>query len=225
MRLGWGEECSVTRPFVIAAMILGGGALPGLMAPRVCYGQSVAESAPWGASIHADMSFMVPVSNSRPGGANTTPTILSGGLGAGYELSRRFELDLTVESCVAGTRAVMPAPAGGLTSRTTTPGTLIRGLGQLRLGSWPRLHALLAAGPALFVAGNFGTVPVLDLEAGLEFHARLGLYFLLAYELMEPVLRSRPEFDPAICVTDDCPSRFNPAYPIFGMRLALGLSF
>jgi hypothetical protein len=196
----------------------------GFLSARLAQAETTDSAPAMGVAIHPEVGFALPTpSGSGPAGPGHTPGIYTFGISGGYELTQRYEVELGLGYSGAGSRAAMPVPGDSRDNISTPPGLFIRGLGRARFGaSW--IHAVVGAGPAMFV-GAYGVVPLVDVEAGIEFRARRGLYLLIAYQLLEPILRSRQELDPARCVTDDCPGRFNPADPIVGMRLALGASF
>jgi len=83
---------------------------------------------------------------------------------------------------------------------------------HLRVGE-RALHAVLGAGPALVFSGNYGTVPLLQIEGGIELRARSGFYLLAVLQGVEPLVSSRDEIAAGRCVTGDCPSRFQPGLP------------
>ncbi|HXU65276.1 MAG TPA: hypothetical protein VN962_26435, partial [Polyangia bacterium] len=191
--------------------------LAGLVAP------SVAAAQPGGAeqvgiAVHPEAGFLLPLAG-RTTGANSTPGIASLGLGVGYDVRPRIEVEATVSTTASA--SIATRDGGG---RAVDQGTILRALVHWHARA-SGLSPLLGAGPALMLGGTFGTVPLLHLEGGVQLRARRGFYVAAAIQLVEPLMTSRTEIDPAQCVTADCPARFNPGDPIVGMRAALGFAF
>jgi hypothetical protein len=196
----------------------------GFVSARPLHAETTASVPRGGIAIHPEVGFALPLpSGSDRTGNGRTPGIYHFGLSVGYQLTQRYEVELGLGYAGAGQRAALPVPGDPRREIATPPGVFIRGLGRAGFGL-PWLRAVVGAGPTMFV-GDYGVVPLVDLEAGVELRARRGPYLLIAYEVLEPIIFSRKEFDPARCVTDDCPSRFNPADPIAGIRVAGGISF
>ena len=171
-----------------------------------------------GLAIHPEVGFLLPLPNGGAVRSNSTPGIASAGVGIGYDVRRSVELEATVSMTGSSSRATKD------TDGTIDYGTIVRALVHWRqheVGFSP----LLGAGPAVITGGNFGTVPLLHLEAGFEVRSRVGLYLAATMQLVEPLATSAPDIDPSQCVTSDCPSRFNPSDPIYGIRTALGFWF
>jgi hypothetical protein len=214
-------------PIVLAATIL--GVLLGVLLPSTPARAQPAAQAPSLAvtrsmTVHLGGGFALPTGTS---GRETNPGWAELETGVGYLLSPRLELEVGGAWTLPGSRQVRSQPggaAGESTDLSTRVGGLARGLLRVRLleGSW---HPVLAAGPALAFGGDFGVVPLGQLEAGIEWRGSSGLYLLAALRAYLPMKRSRSEFEPDRCLTMDCPSRFQPGRPILGSRLAVGLSF
>jgi hypothetical protein len=75
------------------------------------------------------------------------------------------------------------------------------------------------------MGGDFGTVPLLDVEVGFELRAQSGFYLLAVSQAMEPLVVSRRHPDPSRCISSDCPLRFEPGQPVIGARVAAGFVF
>jgi hypothetical protein len=177
-----------------------------------------APSAGIGIAVHPQFGFALP---SRGGPGN--PGYASYGAGLGYDLTRRLALDVGFERGLGGSRLIN-APGGGVQDFETNIGYLARALVHRRVGE-RALHVVLGAGPALVFSGNYGTVPLLQIEGGLELRARSGFYLLAVLQGVEPLVSSRDEIAAGRCVTGDCPSRFQPGLPLLGSRLAAGYVF
>jgi hypothetical protein len=174
--------------------------------------------SPVGLAVHPELGFLLPSPDENSGKPNSTPGIASVGLGVGYDVLPNVEVEATVAITASSSRATKGA------NGTVDDGTIIRAVVHWHREQ-PGLGPLLGAGPAMITGGNFGTVPLLHVEGGLEARSRGGGYFAAAFQLVEPLDTSRPDIDPTQCVTSDCPSRFNPHNPIAGMRVALGFWF
>lgn len=145
------------------------------------------------------------------------------GIGVSFDVARRFSVETTLSRTLPGSRA-LAAPGGGTEFVETTVGMLWRSLAHYRFRDFPS-SLFVGAGPTLVFGGDYGTVPLLHLEGGYEWRTSWGLTLLLAVQAMEPLATSRPQVDPAHCITADCPSRFDPAQPVLGSRAALGFAF
>ena len=173
-------------------------------------------------AVHLGGGFALPTGTS---GREKNPGWAELETGIGYLLSPRLELEAGGAWTLPGSRQVRSQPGGGqATDLSTSVGGLARALLRVRLldGAW---HPMLAAGPALAFGGDFGVVPLGQIEGGIEWRGSSGLYLLAALRAYLPMKRSRPEIEPDRCLTMDCPSRFQPGRPILGSRLALGLCF
>lgn len=171
-----------------------------------------------GLAVHPEVGFLLRPPSGGPVKANSTPGIASAGLGVGYDVGRSIEVEGTISTTGASSIATKGASA------TIDYGTIIRALvhWHARETGW---SPLVSAGPAVITGGNFGTVPLLHVEGGIELRSQGGFYFAVALQVVEPLDTSRPEIDPAQCVTSDCPSRFNPHDPIAGVRATVGFRF
>lgn len=196
----------------------------GLLAGGIAHAQAAAESDPVGVAVHVEAGFALLAPTGKTVGSDKTPAVAAIAVGAGYQIGPRYEIDLTLGSSASGARAALPVAEDPRDQIPTSPGMFVRALAHMALGP-NRLRAVVGAGPAVFVGGSYGVVPVLDAEAGLEWRARRGLFVLIAYQILEPLLISRSEFDSSRCVTSDCPSRFDPRAPLFGLRLSAGVAF
>jgi hypothetical protein len=175
-------------------------------------------------AVHLGGGFALPTGTS---GREKNPGWAELETGIGYLLSPRLELEAGAAWTLPGSRQVRSQPGGGAeqgTDLSTSVGGLGRALLRVRLldGAW---HPMLAAGPALAFGGDFGVVPLGQLEGGIEWRGASGLYLVAALRTYLPMKRSRPEIEPDRCLTMDCPSRFQPGRPILGSRLALGFCF
>jgi hypothetical protein len=178
-----------------------------------------------GLAVHPEVGFALTAGgNGGGGGANGTPAIADFGVGVGYEVKPRFELELAILKCVDSTREVLDPSGKFNDSLPTTVGTLWRLLAHYH-SARPGAGAVIGIGPAVATGGNFGTVPLLDVEGGFELRSRAGLYLAVVMQVIEPLMVSRPEVDPSRCITGDCPSRFDPAHPVGGYRFAMGFIF
>ena len=186
--------------------------------PNAVAGAERGEMRRVGLAIHPEIGFLLPSPSGGAVKANSTPAIASVGLGVGYDIRRRVEVEGTISTTASSTRATKGA------SGAVDVGTIVRALvrwHQHETGWSP----LVSAGPAVITGGNFGTVPLLHVEGGIELRSQVGFYFATAMQLVEPLVTSRPDIDPAQCVTSDCPSRFNPHDPIIGVRMTAGFRF
>jgi hypothetical protein len=174
-------------------------------------------------AVHVGGGFALPAGTSS--GPEQNPGWAELETGVGYLLSPRLELEAGAAWTPPGSRLVRSAPgANQTTEQSAGVGGLARGLLRLRLleGNW---HPILAAGPAFVFGGDFGVVPLGQLEVGVEWRGSSGLFLLTAVRAYLPMKRSRLDIEPDRCLTGDCPSRFRPGRPIVGSRLALGFSF
>lgn len=207
-----------------AAITIGVLTLGVLYVPRPCRAENGAPVAPEpiGVAVHTEVGVAL-LEPGASGDSERTPAMAAVGIGIGVRVARHIEVELTVSDTPSGSRRVM-APDGGVETFESTVGLLWRGLVRYHRaetgGGW---H--LGAGPTLVTSGSFGTVPLLHVEGGWEWRAPSGFHVLVAGQLMEPLLLSQPEIDASRCVTQDCPSRFNPGRPIFGSRAAVGFVF
>ena len=202
------------RVLLVAAVTVLSGEL---MLARVARGES-GETRHVGVAVHGEVGFLLPPPNGSAAQPNSTPGIASAGLGVGYDIRPTIEVEAAVSTTGSSSRATKGA------NGTIDYGTIIRTLLHWH-GRQTGFGPLLGAGPAVITGGNFGAVPLLHVEGGVEFRPPAGFYFAAAWQLVEPLMTSRPDIDPAQCVTSDCPSRFNPRDPIYGLRMALGFSF
>jgi hypothetical protein len=173
-------------------------------------------------AIHLGGGFALPAGTSGP---EQNPGWAELETGLGYLVSPRLELEAGAAWTVPGSRLVRSTPGGAAQSTDLwSVGGLARGLLRVRLleGNW---HPIFAAGPVLAFGGDFGVVPLGQLEAGLEWRGSSGIYLLTALRAYLPMKRSRPDLEPDRCLTGDCPSRFQPGRPILGSRIALGYCF
>jgi hypothetical protein len=201
--------------------------LGALVSGAPAFGQPAAQAAAPAATramtVHLGGGVALPTGTS---GRDKNPGWAELESGIGYLLSPRLELEAGGAWTLPGSRQVQSQPggAGQPTDLSTSVGGLARALLRVRLleGSW---RPMLAAGPALAFGGDFGVVPLGQLEGGIEWRGSSGLYLAAALRAYLPMKRSRPEVEPDRCLTMDCPSRFQPGRPILGSRLALGLSF
>jgi hypothetical protein len=210
-------------PIGLAAMILG-ALLSGAPARGQPAAQAPSLAATRSMTVHLGGGFALPTGTA---GREKNPGWAEVETGIGYLLSPRLELEAGGAWTLPGSRQVQSQPGSGpaqATDLSTSVGGLARALLRVRLldGAW---HPMLAAGPALAFGGDFGMVPLGQLEAGVEWRGSSGLYLLAALRAYLPMKRSRPEIEPDRCLTRDCPSRFQPGRPILGSRLALGFSF
>jgi hypothetical protein len=178
-------------------------------------------SPPRPLAVHLGGGFALPAADQ---GANGNPGWAELGVGAGYQLSRRLEIELGLGSALQGSRLVRAADGPAEEDFRTGVGVITRALLRVCLldGSW---RPVLGVGPALAFGGRFGLVPLGQAEAGLELRRPGGFYLLAALRAYVPLARSRAEIDPGRCLTGDCPSRFQPGRPILGSRVAAGFTF
>ena len=179
----------------------------------------VAEEARRPAAVHAEVGFLLPLANGQAAQPNSTPGIASAGVGVAYDVRPALDVEVAVSTTGSSSRATKGGAAAPVDY-----GTIVRALVHWRRRA-SGFTPLLGAGPALIAGGTMGSVPLLHLEGGIEIRARSGFYLVAALQLVEPLITSRPDVDPAQCVTSDCPSRFNPSSPILGSRLGLGICF
>jgi hypothetical protein len=172
-------------------------------------------------AVHLGGGFALPAPDP---GANGNPGWAELGVGAGYQLSPRLEIELGVGSALPGSRLVRAVDSTAQEDFRTGVGVLTRALVRLSLldGSW---RPVLGLGPALAFGGRFGLVPLGHVEAGLELRRPGGFYLLAAMRGYVPLARSRAEIDPGRCLTGDCPARFQPGRHILGSRVAAGFTF
>jgi len=190
-----------------------------LVGPPSVHAQPVEEPR-IGIALHPEFGFALPGPGS---GSPGNPGYAAYGVSAGYDLTPRLTIDLGFQRGLSGKRLVM-APAGGVEDFDSNIGYLGRALLHLRVGE-RALHAVLGGGPALVFAGGYGTVPLIQLEGGLELRARSGFYLLGVLQALAPLASSRVEIAAGRCVTADCPSRFQAGAPLMGSRVAAGYVF
>lgn len=173
-----------------------------------------------GVAVHPEFGFALSTGDS---GAPGNPGFAAFGVSGGYDVTPRLAIDGGFQRGLTGKRVVI-APAGGMQDFESSIGYLGRALLHLRVGERAQ-HAVFGAGPALVFAGSYGTVPLLQLEGGLELCARSGFYLLAVWQGMAPLASSRAEIAAGRCVTRDCPSRFRAGRPLVGARIAAGYVF
>ena len=205
-------------------ILIGVFTLAALCVPPTCRAENGAPAVtdPIGLAVHTEVGLAL-LTPGGTGQSERTPAMAAIGIGIGARVARHIEVELTVSDTLPGSRRVMAA-GGGFETFEGNAGLLWRGLVHYHRaetgGGW---H--LGAGPTMVTSGSFGTVPLLHVEGGWEWRAASGFHALVAAQLMEPLAVSQPEIDPSRCVTQDCPSRFDPQYPVLGSRAAVGFVF
>jgi hypothetical protein len=173
-----------------------------------------------GIAVHPEVGFALPLGGGK---SDSSPALAALGAGVGYEIGRHLEIEASIAKLMPGSRAVAASSGNGTDFVHIDPGLMWRGLVRYRRGENGGL--VLGAGPGLITSGNFGTVPLLAAEAGYELRAASGFYLLAAAQFIEPLSASATDVDGSRCFTSGCPSKFDPAKPVVGSRVAVGLVF
>lgn len=190
----------------------------GILLAAPCWAETPAAAR--ASAVQVGGGFALPFGDSS---AEGNPGWLDLELSAGRQIARRLDLEVGLAWAPAGSRLVRTAAGTGEETFETGVGALTRALVRLWLleGTW---RPVLAAGPALAFGGQFGTVPLAQLEGGIELRHPTGLCLLAALRGYVPLSRSRTDIESGRCLTSDCPSRLHPGL-ILGSRVAAGFAF
>jgi hypothetical protein len=152
----------------------------------------------------------------------STPFMGSIGVGVGFEMARHFEVEVGFAKVLSQSHAFAVVPGVDVVNVDIHAGVLWRSL--LRYRYLERGSGFVAgAGSATMIGGDFGTVPLLQVELGLERRAASGFYLRAVYQIMEPLV-TREWPDPSRCIAG-CPLRLDPGKPMFGPQVAVGYVF
>jgi len=189
-----------------------------LSSERMGHAQSV-EPARMGLAVHPEGGMWLNFGpKEQPGG---TPVMGSIGVGAGFDIARHFEAGVELAKVLSQSRAFVDGPGGDPVIADVNAGWLVGGLLHYR---YPErgLAFVVGAGSALIAGGDFGTVPLLQIELGIEYRAPSGFYLLWVTQMMTPLVTR--EWPPSRCYYA-CPLRLDPGQPMFGPHVAVGLLF
>jgi hypothetical protein len=171
---------------------------------------------PW--SVAARAGFVLPT------GLEHSPGYGDVGIEVGRWLNSSVGAQARLSRGLAGSRLVRSATSNAVEEAQFTVGTLAELLGRVRLGRG-NIYAIGGAGPAVIFAGDYGVVPLIDGEGGIEVRTSTGLTFTAKFQGGIPLRTSAPEIDPSRCITPDCPSRFQAGRLVLGSALAVGYAF